>query len=565
MPQIRSLRRAAIRKIDLMRIRIKVRRRPEPEPTFPAALPQTRRPWLPMLSSVAAHAAVLTILPIVADQVSQYYADDFSWAAYRAQAVTLRLPETLYYTPPKTAGSNTKRQPRPQKSVTQEPLGGRGANLAKAAPIPRGLQLPATSASGRGTSALLQPDPLPKVEFRPTKLPPLAFWARTDGQAPKPRQDEITPGTAEQAATAPHLAAPPVRAVPNRELNLGEQNIASSAPVHSASLPVAPSATAPIRDQSSDPRNGALDRSAGQSANVISLSAEPPIQPGQVVVVPPGSHGGGLHGNDQAAGAGSGDASQGSSTVAKASAAAAPGEPRRSASAGSLHGSGTEPKASGAQPKASGPEAKVPGAVSQGAPQNAAAVAMRASSPAPLQAPAQPNRGAEAFTRIMHPPNGTFDVVVTQSGGAAEVPGAATHLTGNPVYSVYLRVGDSREWVLAFCSPSKMPRNNRYEVYVEDAAPLDPPYPIKTTIPKSMASQHRSTPLVFHGFLTAAGAFRNMQPDAQDAITSQIAAALAEWQFRPARKNNVPTEIQVALIIPATDDAHGQPPADRGF
>ena len=63
--------------------------------------------------------------------------------------------------------------------------------------------------------------------------------------------------------------------------------------------------------------------------------------------------------------------------------------------------------------------------------------------------------GTEAFTRIMHPPNGNFDVVVTQATVGGDLPGIPTRLSGTPVYTVYLRVGDVKEWVLAFCLPAQ--------------------------------------------------------------------------------------------------------------
>jgi hypothetical protein len=161
----------------------------------------------------------------------------------------------------------------------------------------------------------------------------------------------------------------------------------------------------------------------------------------------------------------------------------------------------------------------------------------------------------------MHPPNGNFDVVVTQSAVGGDLPGIPTRLSGSPVYTVYLRVGDVKEWVLAFCLPAAKPtQNSRYEVYIEDSAPLSAPYPIRTTIPQAMIGQPRSAALVFRGTLTAEGAFRNLEPSEPGSTSSRIAAALAEWQFRPARKNNSATEIQVALIIPATiEDGQHQP------
>jgi hypothetical protein len=166
----------------------------------------------------------------------------------------------------------------------------------------------------------------------------------------------------------------------------------------------------------------------------------------------------------------------------------------------------------------------------------------------------------------MHPPNGNFDVVVSQSAIGGDLPGIPTRLNGSPVYTVYLRVGDVKEWVLAFCLPAaKNVQNSRYEVFIDDATPLSPPYPIMTTIPQSVIGQPRAAALVFRGVLTAEGAFRNMEASEPGTTAAKIASILADWQFRPARKNNAPTEIQVALIIPATDDQSRPDSPTRGF
>ena len=102
-------------------------------------------------------------------------------------------------------------------------------------------------------------------------------------------------------------------------------------------------------------------------------------------------------------------------------------------------------------------------------------------------------------------------------------------------------------------------------MYIEDASPLSPPYPIQTAIPQSVIGQQRSTPLVFRGLLTAEGAFRNIEASEPGTVSSRIAAILAEWRFRPARKNNSPTEIEIALILPATDDQSRPDVPKRGL
>jgi hypothetical protein len=154
----------------------------------------------------------------------------------------------------------------------------------------------------------------------------------------------------------------------------------------------------------------------------------------------------------------------------------------------------------------------------------------------------------------MHPPGGSFDVIVTHSGDRPEIPGVVRGLSGSPVYSAYIPVGDEREWVLAYCLPaSRQARDSRYTVYVEAAAPLSAPFPITTVVRAAIVATIRPTPITFHGFLTAEGTLRDMQPEQSTPATREIAGTLDEWRFRPARRGNAPVEVEVLLILPATN------------
>jgi hypothetical protein len=126
-------------------------------------------------------------------------------------------------------------------------------------------------------------------------------------------------------------------------------------------------------------------------------------------------------------------------------------------------------------------------------------------------------------------------------------------LSGNPVYTVYLRVGDSKEWLMEYCVPAREnARNNAYEVYVGDATPVTAPFPISTVVPNSVLGQTaREKNIIFHGYLTTAGDFRAMDSRDQSTAARQIASLLAQWKFRPALKDKVPTEVEILLVVPA--------------
>jgi hypothetical protein len=132
-----------------------------------------------------------------------------------------------------------------------------------------------------------------------------------------------------------------------------------------------------------------------------------------------------------------------------------------------------------------------------------------------------------------------------------EVPGAV--LTGNPVYTVYLRVGDQKEWLLEYCVPaSAAPQSSPYQINIDDAAPITPPYPVSTTIPNKILGQPITRHIVIRGILTAGGSLQNVKAvEANNPLSVQILALLSGWQFRPALRNNKPIEIEILLVVPA--------------
>jgi hypothetical protein len=511
---------------------------------FSAGFTPQPRPWLPILGSLAAHGALVILIPLVADQLARTYYDDVDWSAYRVEPMRLRVPDVLYYAPPsQNSMANVQGGPHPGRAQSRTQQDAPRAATFPKVEVPKGMELPSIKAPEREDLAVLQPDGRSNRAATPAKLPSLAFWARSSAEAQHRRPHDVRePGRAE-AAGVPLLSAKPVAAVPNREAELSDVNIAVAPAVSSPSLPASPSATAPVRNSTAPPRNSAVDNFAGQSTNVIVLSAQP-IRPGDVVTLPAGSIR--LRSQDH----GGSNAGQAGPAAPSAGGEQAPSTREGRSEAGSVTSQQASLRAEtgGEQQNRNLPATRSGGALAKAPGETAS------------------SGGYEAFTRIMHPPSGNFDVVVTQSAIGGDLPGIPTKLSGSPIYTVYLRVGDIQEWVLAYCLPArKESRNSPYEVYVEDAAPLSPPYPIVTTIPQLIVGQFRSVPLLFRGFLTAEGTFRSIEAGESGAEGARLAAVLQEWRFRPARRNNVPTDVQIALIIPATDNLSRPASNSRGF
>jgi hypothetical protein len=164
-----------------------------------------------------------------------------------------------------------------------------------------------------------------------------------------------------------------------------------------------------------------------------------------------------------------------------------------------------------------------------------------------------PSRPAEAgVTRLNHPVNGNFDVVISQAAVREDLPDLAGMLSGAPVYSVYLQVGDLKEWLLEYCAPvrERVPANP-YMVTLEDEGTITPPYPISTAVPSIVQGQQIPRHIVLRGQLTATGDMKiSKSSDPTNAFVTHLLALVSEWRFRPALRNKRPIEVDFILVIP---------------
>jgi hypothetical protein len=148
---------------------------------------------------------------------------------------------------------------------------------------------------------------------------------------------------------------------------------------------------------------------------------------------------------------------------------------------------------------------------------------------------------------------GSFDVVVMQSPSLSDdLADTAKLLNGNPVYTVYLQVGDRKEWLLEYClASSDNVHTSAYEVRIGDDIPITAPYPRSTAIPKDFPLKPIARQVLIHGFLTATGSLRNLEAPDKNPLAAQLLTLLAEWRFRPALRNSKPVELEVLFVIPA--------------
>jgi hypothetical protein len=162
---------------------------------------------------------------------------------------------------------------------------------------------------------------------------------------------------------------------------------------------------------------------------------------------------------------------------------------------------------------------------------------------------------AAARTRIDHPINGVFDIIV-QSSGTQGLPESAGVLSGRPIYSVYLRTGSAKDWILQYCIPAADERTT--EVFGSvvrlaggGPAALSAPYPRMTMRP--VVKPRPGHYVMVHGSITAKGRFQDLRTlGATDPYETEIVISVLEkWEFRPAMRDGKPAAVEVLLAIPA--------------
>jgi hypothetical protein len=498
------------------------------EPPAFTILPANRRHKIPaLLVSLAGHVLVVALIATVSPHIRAWLQDDDAedWSRYRVEPLRLNLADPIYYapsapvTPQKAKAERPERAAEPKAGAASDPVAAKPAS-----PVPDRLQLPAPPRVAKNAPVILQPDFAPQTTPPPAALPPVAFWARQAPDLPKPPapNKEIAPGRTEAPSPAARPAATPVLAVPNRETNVADVNVAMpSKQTQAPALPAPNSATVPVRMRDvTENHTASFDPLAGQAVNVVALAAD--RTDNRRVVIP-----------------------RGLQNIPDTSA------PGNSAQTGSAAAPSAQTKgANGTGNGASSTNSARPGTAAANSSENAAHRGDAATAAA-TSAAATPARPAPApVTRIDHAANGSFDVVIMQSAARDDLPDVAGILSGNPVYTVYLRVGDRKEWLLEYCEPVKeSAQASSYQINIDDAGSVTPPYPVSTVIPNSILSQPIPKHIVVQGMLLANGTLHITKiPDGP--LTAELSALLSQWQFRPALKNKKAIDVEILLVIP---------------
>lgn len=149
------------------------------------------------------------------------------------------------------------------------------------------------------------------------------------------------------------------------------------------------------------------------------------------------------------------------------------------------------------------------------------------------------------IVHITMPKDGRFGVVVVGSSLADDYPETLNMWTGRLAYTVYLKVGVTKNWIMQFSLPK-----------LQGAPPAgttrpDAPWPYDITRP-SIDADLNTDAIMVHGFVNAAGRFEQLAVvfPTELAEAKFLLRALQQWQFRPALQNGQATSVEVLLIIP---------------
>ena len=155
--------------------------------------------------------------------------------------------------------------------------------------------------------------------------------------------------------------------------------------------------------------------------------------------------------------------------------------------------------------------------------------------------------------QVKFPPAGSFDIVIVESTPSDAIPDAGRLLTGRPVQTVFLTLGTGQDWILKYCLPAAGSSSGQAGMVVTLGRQprVDPPFIQQAFIPPQKMVQS-TQPALFQGVLGANGRFVHLRPvqDADYQPQPELLPYLEQWQFRPAKVDGVPGDVEVLLLIP---------------
>lgn len=451
---------------------------------FADRTPEPRPPGAYLVSFLV-HGTVVGMIAygvIFAPRINMKAAAD----RYIVRDVDLSRPEILVPPVPKDSGQTPS--PKPDHTTPHGKLAAPSSSLRK---LERRLLAERT---------VLQPDVRLNKLLLQAQLPSMLIWS-----AQRPKVALITPP---QPRKLPTSTVQPSIERPNMEVKLADIPISSTTFATAKPMP-APGSSSPIVIQGPDPSDFVPETSsnvsiAPSSASIMTLS-DVEMNQGRTAIPP---------------------ANQ-----------TAPGDPNGALAPGH---SGHAARAGNGDPNSKGLEAN--GQHSQGTPGNTGGNSGKSGTGS-----GEGEGSGVTFTRVNVPHDGQFGFVVVGSALTEQFPQTAAFWgSSRLVYSVYLHVGLSRNWILQYSLPTSADAGGGKLPH------LEAPWPFYIVRPDVDATYVNANALMIHGYVTVGGRFEALSLSFPPGFTEAQAVmqALQQWQFRPATENGQKARVEVLLIIP---------------
>jgi hypothetical protein len=487
--------------------------------------PEARRGPSALVASAVFHTAAITFI------LSTFlYAPRFRLPTpdvYMMQHVSLNMP---YPPVPKSGGSGSSAYPKAstgQESSAEEKI---------AAPASSRIHF-----QGRklAPQTLIQPDVDPdKMLPKETPLPAMLLWS---GHRPKVQM--LTPPKPQPPSIS--LDKPKLN-FPNKETHIAALDISPTPFTSKMPMPVTSKSSPVILNRQLEveriPETGSISSIESTPAAVLSASD---LHMNQGVVSMPaanqtaeGSEKGGLGTGKAPNSIQNGTGDSGTTGSDKATGKGQTGTGGKAAGTGI----GTAQKGTGAGNGGTGTQAG--SGAGQGTGHNPGAGS--GSGPANGQGSGDGDNGT--VTRISLPKNGQFNVVVVGSTLDEQYPESTEVWKGRLAYSVYLKVGLEKSWILQYSLPRAADSANA------GSAHLDAPWPFYIVRPNLNPDDATSDSVMVHGFVNEAGHFEKLSvvfpTDMGYAREQLVLNALQQWQFRAGSHDGQVAKLEVLLIIP---------------
>ena len=160
------------------------------------------------------------------------------------------------------------------------------------------------------------------------------------------------------------------------------------------------------------------------------------------------------------------------------------------------------------------------------------------------EAPLQGSGSGEtaSLVRIEQAKDGKFGIVVSGSSASDQFPESAGALSGKVVYTVYLRIGLRKNWILQYCLPQSVELGG---------AAVDAPWPLVMLRPDPLNKADLDY-IIVGGVINSSGRFEQLGLVYPAELNEQdkLLGALRQWTFRPASRDGQAVAVEALLVIP---------------